>query len=221
MAQDSLQEAHVGGETAGELSGPPIGEETRRHREELGEQLLTQTRNRPLSRRAQQVGLAVVEHRLDGEQSQEQDGNPVQQLPPAGDERRIEQLADNQGKASEIAALASRHAAARVSGPGGGEPGARAGTVARAMEASRPFTDLHPALDGLDLRVVEDEDGRPFEPVSERQRAVDSHGHEQEGKVEQGVLVHLPGGRRYAGLTQKLDAVPEEALPEHARAARA
>ena len=88
-------------EPAGELTGPAIGEESRRHREQLGEQLPPQPRHRPLAGRAQQVGLGVVEHRLDGEQPQEPEGDAVEQLPPAGDERRVEQLAARSaGKAS-------------------------------------------------------------------------------------------------------------------------
>ena len=63
VAQDALQQPDVGREPAGELAGAPLGEEARRHLQQLGEQLAPESRHRPLAGRAQQIGLHVVEHR--------------------------------------------------------------------------------------------------------------------------------------------------------------
>ncbi len=98
VAQHSLQQSNVGGEPAGKLAGPALGEESGRHLQQLGEELPPKSRHHALAHRAQQVGLGVVEHGLHAEQDHQPDGNPVQDGPVLPDERRIEQKPDDHGK---------------------------------------------------------------------------------------------------------------------------
>ena len=105
VAQNALQQPDVGREPAGQLARPPLGEEPGRHLEQPREQLPPEPGHRLLAGRAQQVGLDVVEHRLDAEQGHQAEGDAVEQRAVAVDERRVEQVphGHREGEAREAA----------------------------------------------------------------------------------------------------------------------
>ena len=97
-AHEPLDRADIGGETAHELAGSPLGEERGREPHQVLEQILAQPRDHALTGGGEQIGLHEVRERLDGEQSREQHGDAVEHPTVVTHERRVEQVPYDLGK---------------------------------------------------------------------------------------------------------------------------
>ena len=98
MAQDGLERGAVRGEAAGQLAGRSLGEEARREIQEPGEEPGPESNDHLLPRHTEQVDLQEVEHALDREQDQQADGDRVEVDQVPGDERGVQQKADDEGE---------------------------------------------------------------------------------------------------------------------------
>ncbi len=112
VAQHALEQADVDGQPAGELAGAPVREEPGRHLQQAAEQVPPEPGHRLLAGRAQEVGLDVVEHRLQGEQAHEAERDAVEQRAVPVHERGVQEVPDRHREGE------ARHAAQHQRGRG-------------------------------------------------------------------------------------------------------
>src|SRR3954451_13274460 len=91
MAEHALEESDVRRQTAGELSGPPLGEEAGWHLEQPRMELPPEPRDHTLAHGAEIVRLHVVEQGLDAEQEHEADRYAIEDTAIVFDEGRIQE----------------------------------------------------------------------------------------------------------------------------------